>query len=385
MKLKLINFLVFLFSIQLYCQNNTYIDWENPNNFMKYNLSKVEQYSFKVKKNGKIKKDSTLLRSSEYNKKSSTINGIYHGIYITSHKSDSHIIFYNYKNSYIKDTLISISIEEEIVSEKRKKDEIEFIENITEYKYDSLNRKIEELSYSKINTINFYTKKDTLSHQITIQNPKRIEYEYDNRNRIIKQYKSTDSSVYFSKFDMKLDFKVSKSCGYCEDRYLTQEWIYQNNKLIEQVNYTYKKEKHTKKSYLYDLDANLIQQIDSTGWYLGLKKPYLESKTEIVYHEKGSVKTKNYFKDEYFFESNSKKIEYYDINNLLVKKDEFSDESLNQTIYNYKNLKIISKTISRENRYTMKEEYKYNDKGLIMEKKLFFNGILNEFIKYYYN
>jgi hypothetical protein len=184
---------------------------------------------------------------------------------------------------------------------------------------------------------------------------------------------------------MKLDFKISKSCVYCEKKYLLQEWKYQDNKLIENINYNYKEEIHTKKSYLYDLDANLIQQIDSTGWYLGLKKPYLESKTEIACDGNGCVKTKNYFKDEYFFESNSKKIEYYDINNLLVKKDEFSDESLDQTIYNYKNLKIISKTISRENRYTMKEEYKYNEKGLIMEKKLFFNGILNEFIKYYYN
>jgi hypothetical protein len=385
MRFKLINIIICLISIQLYCQSNNYVDWENTNNFIKHNLNNVSVYSYEIKKNGKIKKDSLLLKNYVFDKEKSTINGINHNSLFINHGGGSKRLYYSFLNQYVKDSLLSKRIDEEILDKKRKSYEIKFIENITEYKYDSLNRKIEELSYSKINTVNFYSKKDTLSRFISIQSPKRIEYEYDNKNRIIKQFKSTDSTIYHSKFDMKSDFKSSRSCVYCEEKYFQQEWKYQDSNLIEQTNYTYKKEKHTKKNYFYDEDANLIQQIDSTGWYFSEGKPYLDSTKDIAYNKNGKVITSIEKSDKTFKKHHYKTIIYFNKENFMVKREEYSEGKIDVHNYNYKNSKLISKTTNYGESDIIKFEYLYNEKGLIKEQKHFINNRLVEIERYYYN
>ena len=87
--------------------NQIYVDWENPKNFEKYHVKKVTVYSKEIKKNGKIKKDSLLLKQYEYNKEKFTIKGTNHNWLYINHGGGSHRKYYNFENEYSKDNLIT--------------------------------------------------------------------------------------------------------------------------------------------------------------------------------------------------------------------------------------------------------------------------------------
>ena len=383
---KVIIILNLIYSIFSFGQNDKlnqiYVDWENPKNFEKYNVKKVSVYSKEIKKKGKIKKDSLLLKQYEYNKEKSTIKGTNHSWLIIGHGGGSHRKYYNFENEYSKDNLITRKSLFHLSEEKKEKQKKEHNSTIEEFEYDSFNNVIKNIVYNKNESIYLF-KNDTTHLFISINNPKITEFEYDSNNRKIKQFQSTDSSTYYSKFDMKSEFKISKSCTYCEEKYLEQEWKYDENKLLEWITYTYKKEKRSKKNYFYNENQNLLKQIDSSGWYFTHSKPYLASTTEIVYTKEGrlisTIKNSNEI-----FPFNDKTIEHFDKNNFLVKYEEYHNNRVDIHEYFYENsiLKYVTSKYGED--AVIRFEYSYNEKGLLKEIKHYIGEKLVNIERYYY-
>ncbi len=372
-------FLIFNFSnSQNNIKNVEFRDWENPENFEKFGLKKTRSYSIKVNKKGKIKKDSLLLTEHNYDKSNSLIYGMFHYLQISMH-GGSHLEFYNFKNNYSKEGLILKKINSPIKKEIRSKDEIEFNINFEIFEYDSLKRKIKETSYVESNNIGLI-KKDTFSYSKYRNTPKISEYEYDSKNRVIKQFSSRDSATYYYKRENQKNFETSKDCGNCEPKYLQQEWNYDGDNLTKHINYTYKKEVHTKKYYYYNSNNQLIKEIDSTGFYL--TKPYLSSITKFNYSDKTKTEIEtNFDRDSYY----KRKTRKYNLDDELFY--EFSEaETSNYNLERNIEYSINSKTVTTKNPHNLihKETFLYDKRGLLIEKKTYYNAILTELIKYYY-
>lgn len=384
---KVIIILILINSIFSFGQNENlnqiYVDWENPKNFEKFNVKKVTVYSKDIKKNGKIKKDSLLLKQYEYYKENSTIKGTNHNWLIIGHGGGSSREYYNFENEYSKDNLITRKSLFHLSEEKKEKEKIEHNSTIEEFEYDSFNNVIKNIVYNKNESIYLF-KNDTTHLFISINNPKITEFEYDSKNRKIKQFQSTDSTTYYSKFDMKSEFKVSKSCTYCEEKYLQQEWKYDENKLLEWITYTYKKEKHTKRNYFYDENQNLIKQIDSTGWYYTKGEPFLDSATEIVYNQEGKIISTTDNINKSFPKHYTKTIQYFDKNNSLIKEENHSENQIDTHEYFYKNSILIYETSKYGENNVIRFEYLYNEKGLLKEIKHYIGKKLVNIERYYY-
>lgn len=359
-------------------KNEDYTDWGNPKSFEKFGLKKVSSYSIKVTKKGKIKKDSLLLLEYNYDKSKSVIYGMFHYFVVVSH-AGTHLEFYNFKNNYSKDGLLLKKVNVPIKKEKKKKEEVEFNTNFELFEYDSLKRKTKETTFTERNSIRIYDK-DTSSYFKSIYSPKVTEYEYDSKNRIIKQFSSQDSVTYFHKSNDEKEFKISKDCGYCEPKYLQQEWNYDHDNLTTHKIYTYQKEVHSKVFYYYNSNNQLIKEIDSTGFYLA--RPYLNSITEFTYANNERIEIETNF-DEYSYYK--KKTRKFNLENQLIYEFLEAETSNYNTERNFEysnNMKIeISKL---PNNMIRKEIFLYDKRGLLIERKEYYNEILTELIKYYY-
>ena len=384
---KVITIILFINSIFSISQNENlnqiYVDWENPKNFEKYNVKKVTVYSKEIKKNGKIKRDSLLLAKYEYDKSKGIIKGINHNLMVWNHGGGSHREYYNFENEYSKEDLITKRLTFYLSKEKKEKDKINHNSTIEEFEYDSFGNIIKNIVYNKREEI-YLLKKDTIYLFISIGEPKITQFEYDSKNRKTKQFHSSDSSTYYSKFDMKSEFKISKSCTYCEEKYLEQEWKYDENKLLEWTSFTYQKIKHSKRNYFYDEYQNLVKQIDSSGWYFINRKPYLDSTTEIIYNQEGKIITSIENNSKPFPILYNKTIQYFDKNNLLIKKENHSENQIDTHEYFYENsiLKYETSKYGKDN--VIRFEYSYGKKGLLKEVKHYIGDKLVNIERYYY-
>ena len=356
--------------------NQIYVDWENPKNFEKYHLKKVTVYSKEIKKNGKIKKDSLLLAKYEYDKSKGIIKGINHDLVVVSHGGGSSLEFYSFENQYFSDSLIVKRETKEIP--KVTKDKIVNNSFVELYKYDEFNRLKFKKNYSEENEYEL-SKKDTITHYRSVSYPKTKEYEYGSKNRVIKEYFTRDSSEYHINSYKDKKITSSKSCSYCEEKYLDQERKYDDDNLLEWTTYTYKKEKHTKKNYFYDENQNLLNQIDSTGWYFG--KPSLSSIKEISYNDNLKIEIQTKYDDDLYFKKETRKF----VDNQLVYElleAEYPEYNV-ETTYTYSESSIKTTTNRYKNGITI-DEYLFDEKGLLIEQKTYLNSILIEYKKYYY-
>lgn len=354
--------------------NQIHVDWENPKNFKKYHVKKVTVYSKEIKKNGKIKKDSLLL--AKYDKSKGIIKGINHDLVVVSHGGGSSLEFYSFENQYFSDSLIVKRETKEIP--KVTKDKIVNNSFVELYKYDEFNRLKFKKNYSEENEYEL-SKKDTITHYRSVSYPKTKEYEYGSKNRVIKEYFTRDSSEYHINSYKDKKITSSKSCSYCEEKYLDQERKYDDDNLLEWTTYTYKKEKHTKKNYFYDENQNLLNQIDSTGWYFG--KPSLSSIKEISYNDNLKIEIQTKYDDDLYFKKETRKF----VDNQLVYElleAEYPEYNV-ETTYTYSESSIKTTTNRFKNGITI-DEYLFDEKGLLIEQKTYLNSILIEYKKYYY-
>lgn len=344
MKLKFINILIFLFSIQFYCQNNYYVNWENPNNFLKYKLENVSIYNYEVKRNGKLKKDSLLLRKYEYNKAKSIIKGINHSWVFVSHGGGSHYSFYYFKNQFINDTILIKSTTQNFVEKKSKKEGVDILRNINEFKYDSLNRIKSKTIFTETDGFFIY-KRDTILTSKYISSPKTIEFEYDSKNRVVREFIKIDSSTSYFRFDETDDFSITKSCNDCHQKQLNKE-------------------------FKYDEKSNNLKQ----------KK----SNIEINHNDNGKIITTTHKRDDLFPRFHYKNIDYYNKEDLLIKHEDYSDNQIDIHEYIYENSKLIFALSQYGKGDVIKFEYLYNKNGLIKEIKHFIDNKMVGLERYYY-
>ena len=354
------------------------MDWENPKNFEKYNVKKVTVYSKEIKKNGKIKRDSLLLAKYEYDKSNNIIKGINHHLIVMSHGRDSHLTFYSFENQYFSDSLIIKKETKE--TPKVSKDKIVNNSFVELYKYDNLNRLIYDKKYSEENEYEL-SKKDTITHYRSVSYPKTKEYEYDFKNRLIKEYFTRDSSEYH--INSYKDKKITsyKSCSSCEEKYLDQEWKYDENNLIEEILYASENNMHSKKKYFYDDINRLIKTIDSTNYFSG--SPVLYSSITYKYFTNGNKEktTINYINS-----LENKTIEVYDnFGRIISRSKTIPDFNSNELqFFEYENDKI-TKTMTTDNSADVsKTILTFNKNGLLVEEKWILNNLLTGIEKYYY-
>ena len=377
---KIFLYIFFVYSIFSFSQNENlnqiYVDWENPKNFEKYNVKKVTVYSKEIKKNEKIKRDSLLLAKYEYDKSKGIVKGINHDLVVVSHGRGNFLEFYSFENQYFSDSLIVKRETKEIPEVS--KDKIVNNSFVELYKYDKLNRRIFEKKYSEENEYRL-SKKDTTAHYRSISYPITEEYEYDSKNRLIKQYITRDSSEHYINLINYNRISTSKFCNYCNEKYLDQEWKYDKEKLLEWTSFTYQKSKHSKRNYFYDENKNLVKQIDSTRFYF--VNPSLSSIKEIRYDDNIKIEIQTNFNDDFYFKKETKK---FDNNQLVYELLEAEYPEYNvETTYIYSDSSIKKTTNRFKNGITV-EEYFFDKKGLLIEQKTYLNAILIEYKKYYY-
>ncbi|MBW6483751.1 MAG: hypothetical protein K0B10_11915 [Vicingaceae bacterium] len=348
--------------------------------FIDHNIERIQAFSFKLKKNGKVKKDSTKLFDQNLNRDSSIVMGINCNLNIQSHVP-TFLTWYKFKDYYdsmgklIKHTNQPIEV---VKTKGFGSTNWDININETTFEYDGeglLTRKVYnriEHSYS----VSKYTKDTFHLHSI---HPKIYEYEYDEQGLEVRNYYTDDSTRYLATESYTPD-TASVKCFYCDPRYLNGEKEYDSQgNLIKWIWYTRKNEIHSKKYYFYDENDNLIKQIDSTGWYLqqySEDEPSLQSTKTFKYRNDQLLKTIE-VKGDWTYIS-----EYDEKGNLVSNCLQIADTKNGCTKYNYVYQNGLIKEIhTLPNQKTI---FGYNNDGLLIEKKDYLNEKLTSLIRYYY-
>jgi hypothetical protein len=382
-------YILTFFTTLVFAQKPNELNW-TYNDFIENDVKKVSKYSIPLRKNGKVKKrDSTLLFTKEIDLDKNLILGIESNLVIVTHVG-SHLTWSKFENYYTNKGLILKETNSPL--EIKKKKEFGFIEydkNVGEtiYEYDIK----ENLTRKEYRTINnhysiYKSSKDT-SHLKSIYRPKIYEYVYNSDNKELKQFHTVDSTRYLKTKSYNPENKTDAvTCSYCHQKYLNVEWKYdQQKRLVEWISYTRKNELHTKRYYFYDEENRLIEQIDSTGWYIN-NKPFRKStktyeydshttKETIVNNTESSIGS--YYKQEITI-SNS--------NDNVISECKITDERKVCSDYSYKwkDGKLVEKTETNSDGQIITEKFEYNNRNLLTEKSEYRNGKRIELLKYYY-
>ncbi len=358
--------------------------------FIEKKLTKVSAYSFTINRKGKVKKDSLLLYSQQFDLTQNKLFGVNcNDVYQSSGPSFltwyEFEIYYNDYGQIIKEISKPKKIDMQV---KNGSTDFFIITDETDYEYDTMQREVKR-TYKQM--IYFYSiskyNNDTF-HLNTIDRPEIDEYTYNSDNKKIKWFHKVDSTKYFST-ENYIPGKASNNviCSNCQSRYLNVEWKYNTDKkLVEWISYTRENLVHTKRNYFYDDQQRLIKQIDSTGWYIITIQPYLESTTTFQYSDTGRIVTKIDNTNEKFGSSTTKIVSYFDTSDKLIKECLYSDTSAicTQYIYVYEKNKITKEKIIFNNGTIILTEFYYNDSGFLREERTLRNGNLTTLIRYYY-
>jgi hypothetical protein len=353
--------------------------------FVEKDVKKFRAYSYKTKKNGKIKKDSLLLSLQELDKENRKVFGINASMMVVTHAPsyltwDKFETYYNSKNEVIK------RIFEPIKIDKKKEDGVlsyEIYQDEMLYEFDESNRLKRETNNHIVHNYNIVLEtKDTI-HYHRIDGSRINDYVYNNQGQLIKSYDSVDSTRYLKTNSYTPDTS-SVRCFYCHSRTLNIEEKYNDDgTLAEWISYTREGAIHSKKNYYYDANRNRIKQIDSTGWYLksvSKNEPSLQSITYFKYKDTILIEQLKVVGD-------TETLEVFDEHGNLVKRCETNKDIQNcdSYIYNFDKDKITS-IIAKANINNKTEVYfTYNSKGLLAEKKIVFNNYPTKFFRYYYD
>jgi hypothetical protein len=379
--LLLISYVVFAQEKKLipYPEDEDVLKWSYQD-FIQNNVIKLEAYSYKVRKNGKVTKKSSLLYKKELDKEQHKIFGIEYSTLIVTHDPHSpYLEWYPFETFYnSKGQILKYIMYPEI--EKKAKSNVLFNGSKNEiiYEYDKQDSLVKEVS-SNINnyySISEYTK-DTV-HNHSIQS-KIDELSYNKNGNWDKHYVTKDSLRHF-----KTKYEAAYTeCNYCYSRYLIQERKFNaSGNLVEDISYTREGELHTKIYYYYDSLQRIVKKIDSTGWYYTIK-PFLETITTYEYLDNEDIiivvtNPENL--------NSKKEVQYYKYDkNGYIKSYcyNFGKEICKHYTYTFNNNKMVSVIINEENRKT-EIYFTYNSRGLLEEKKTVQNDKIIELIRLYF-
>lgn len=380
----LITFFAVITSIISYGQTNHKYPHEKwtPDDFKQHDIRKLEAYSYKVKKNGKLKSEPALLHRFILDTLNNSVHGVYTVHTISSHGPETWQL-YNFTNIYDKKGKIIHTEESPLDGDrisKRHFTDITLYKSQTNYDYDASGNLIKKV-YSYITENSTIFSEDTIS-QNSSSSPITNEYVYKN-NRQIAEYYSKDSTT--TKFISKgiVDIESKSSYSY-EPRYKDKEWIYNetgDKKTCK--SYTREGKLHTTYNYFYDPKHRITKEIDSTGWYINGKRSYLKKLITYEYGNEGKkVHILTY--DDFKNEISDREEERYDQKNRLISTLIHNSYFSMGTDYVYEGENLIKKANSYNNRNTSEAIYIYNNRGLMIEQRVYYKNKLNEVIKYYY-
>lgn len=355
--------------------------------FIDNNVERIQAFSFELKKNGKVKKDSTKLFDQKLNRDSNLVTGINCNLNIQSH-GPTFLTWHKFKDYYdSKGHLIKHTDQPIEVVKTKEFGSTNWDININEtiYEYDEKELLTQKV-YNRIehsNSVSKYTKDTFHLHSV---HPKIYEYEYNDQGLQIKNYYTDDSTRYLATESYKPD-TASVKCFYCDPRYLNGEKEYDmNGNLIKWIWYTRKNEIHSKKYYFYDTNDNLIKQIDSTGWYFTTIEPYWESTTTFSYNDSTKVVTKVNNTTARFGSSTPKTITKYGLDSRILSQCTFSDttESCTNYSYTFDNKHLVRVVIEYADKSKAVREFKYDQQDLLIEERNLYNDKLTSLTRYYY-
>ncbi len=385
-------FLILLIPSFLYSQRTSFNysnkEWR-PSEFPA-GITNVKAYEYKVKKSGKVKRDSTLLYDQTYDDVKHTVSG--------RNYSESFMIGYNDKvsserhyhrfiNKYnCNGKLIYQSIRPltNISREKSSEFDLNNTEIFNEFDNND-NLTTEETRYTKADYTLAYKGKDTIYSSVST-NSSFYYYSYENNKCIADYiYKDSTKTTYTSNFiDKTLEQK--SYCYGCHTKYKNVERKYDTKNLnFLETTYTREGEIHTKRYYFYDDNARIVKEIDSTGWYLNKTEPYKKSETTYTYTNQGRTKTKIDYKTT--FSSYKKTVIIYNAEDNILSECTTRDDSTENceyTQYIYNN-NLISEIIQTDcNGKKVISYFKYNGSGLRTEERDTFEGKIYKLVRYFY-
>ncbi len=354
--------------------------------FITHNIKTVKTYFYKIKKNGTLKRDSTLLISQEIFKAENSIRSVTSDLLIVTHGPSS-FIWNKFEEIYDTAGHLLKRIDEPLNITKRKeygalKYNISKTETVYKYNKDSKIENETVTNYNNYYSISKYTK-DTF-HLYSVH-PEITEFFYDENGKEIQKYYTDDSTKYLPvKYSAK--DTIEAKCYGCRQRYLNSTKEYDSSsKLILYTWFTSKGEVHSKKYYYYDLNDSLVKIIDSTGWYIGTIKPYIEYQTDYAYTDSNKSIITSYNKGSELSGGLLRKTQIYNKEGLVIK--DCTDYTTSGVCTNYKYEsragRIILVTETDNNNQTRKEYY-YNQRDLLSEIKIFFNNKLRQVVKRHY-
>lgn len=353
-------------------------------------ITNVKAYEYKVKKNGKVKRDSTLLYNQTYDTVKNTVSGTnYFDIFLIGYNDNVSLErnYHRFLNKYNPNgKLMYQSIRPLTNSSKEKSSESDLSnsEIFSEFDNDG-NLTTEEIRYTRADHTLGDRKKDTIYSSLSTNSNFRF-YSYKN-NRCIEGYVYNDSTktIYTSNFINKTTEQKSYCYG-CHPKYKNVEKKYDAKNLnFLETTYTEEGKIHTKRYYYYDDNARIVKEIDSTGWYLTMIEPYKESETTYAYTDHGRTKTKIDYKTT--FSRYEKTVTRYNSEDNILSECTTRDDSTENceyTEYRYNN-NIISEIIQTNCKGQKVISYfKYNSLGLRTEERDTSEGKTYKLVRYFY-
>ena len=356
--------------------------------FVKNNVKKVESYSYEIKKNGKISKDSLLLYRQELDRDSNKVFGKNCSRVFQSH-GPSYLTWHSFQTYYDKKGHIIKNIDNPSGIEKIKSKfgtlEWDIYQNISTCKYDSAGNLTYENNQHFDNSYSVYRNSKDTFHLCSVQ-AKIYEIYYNEKGQKISRYFTRDSTRYLPTNSYKTDTS-SVTCMYCDPKYLNDDYTYyENAKVKTWIWYTREGKIHSKKYYYYDNSGNIIKQVDSTGWYFTTILPYWESTTTYEYSDSGKVITKIYNTEARFGSSTKRTVTIFNSKDHITNECSVTDSSeiCTNYFYTYDKEKLIS-VISIDNDKDKLETYfRYTFHGLLYEKKVVYQDKITQLTRYYY-
>jgi hypothetical protein len=363
-------------------QNWTYHD------FIKNDVKKIEAYSYNIKKNGKVSKDSLLLYKLEFNKESNKVFGRNcHRMIQTN--GPIYLSWYTFQTLYNKNGNIieHRSRLEETKKTKLKSGKIEWDidENILTCKYDSVGNLIDENDQHFKNHYSVYRYSEDTAHLRSVQ-ALIYEYNYNEKGQRIGRYFTWDSMRYLP-INGYTDETSFVTCMYCKPRYLSSEYSYnESGKLKVYVGYSKVGEIHSKTYYYYDHMGNKILQVDSTGWDYKKNQPKWESTTTYDYDDSVKVVTTIYNTEGKMSGSKERMVTIYNDKGHITKHCALTDslEECTNHYYTYDNGKLISDILITNDKVISETYFRYTSLGLLYEEKVIKQNKITQLIRYYY-
>jgi hypothetical protein len=338
--------------------------------FLKNNIKKVEAYSYKIKKSGKVSKDSLLLYRHEFDKDSNKIFGVNCNRVYQSH-GPTYLTWYSFQTLYNSKGLVIKDIDSPMDIEKKKDD------SSGNQTYECNQHFDDYISISK------YTK-DTF-HLRSVQ-AKIYETYYNEKGQKISRYYTSDSTRYLPTKSYKVD-SSSVKCSYCHSRCLNDDYVYAENENVKiWTSYTTENKIHSKKYYYYDNSQRLIKQVDSTGWYFTNTLPYWKSTTTYEYLDTGKTVTKIFNSQDRFGGNSNRNVTHYDTKGMIKSECSITDstQSCTKYLYTYDNEKLTSEIFININNEKIETYFLYNLRGLLFEKKVIYQKKITQLTRYFY-